>query len=499
MKRLLRAAAVFAAVLTIAFSCIEKENPEPDPESQANLKALKYLREDIMDRYYYWYTRIADVSYSPNTNIYTYFDNILYSGDRWSWMTDGQTYIADETGVIYGTYGANFAQPLDDFNDYNIYVRLVFPNSPFANAGVRRGYMLYAIDGLSVVDYWLSNQTHLDQLNGLLGAPEAGEAHLFDFMTPEGELMSRTIAATQSLETRPCLKAGIFTDKDYPGLTEPVGYFNYLGFKADEDINGKTMLDDITEPMAYFKENGVKTLIVDLRYNGGGDSQASDLLVSYLAPASALGRIYVKRTHNNKFKSLDKSMSVDSPRDVIARLKKEHITFSCEPDSPGFEHLYFITGKGSASASEMALNGLKPLADLKHVGGVTYGKPNGMYVFMYPNDARAQVSYNKNDYSRLQYVFLPICFYNENGRGQVIPDSGLVPDNIRPDDVYHDFGVEEDNIAACLYDIVNRSFPELPLKTKSAKVRTAPKLKLLLNKEDTDPNYGLYTVKPDFL
>lgn len=499
MKKLIKSVIIFAAATVICVACEKPENPnskdditpEEQAERQANLKALKYLTEDIMDSYYYWYNQMQSVEYNYKTDIYKYFDKILYRKDRWSWMIDGQEYIADESGVVSGSYGASFGQlhdPVDNkiILDYNVMVRYVYPNSPFEQAGIKRGWIINKIDGKSVKDYWLKDDDTLNQFNALLNNPSTTIAHSFEFIDSDDNVYTKQVVAAETINTRPCLVKKIFTAEDYPGLTAPVGYFHYLSFKADEDINGKSMLDDISEPMQYFKEHNVKTLIIDLRYNGGGDSRASDLLVSYIAPHSADGQVYVKRTHNNKMRSQDKEQVVN-----------------CAADSPGFEHLYFITGKGSASASEMSLNGLKPLADVTHVGGMTYGKPNGMYVFLYPSDRKSEAQYNNGDYSQLQYVFLPICFYNANGLGQNIPDEGMTPDNIRPDDLYHDFDATEDNIAACLYNIVNGSFPEVPerasIRTKAGRSSdNTPRMKLL-NKEDYDQNYGSYFVKPDFL
>ena len=499
MKKLFKSIIVLAAAVAICFACEKPENPdnnsntnpEEQAERQANLSALKYLTEDIMSQYYYWYNQMQSVEYSYKTDIYKYFDKILYRKDHWSWMMDGQEYIADESGVVSGSYGASFSQlhdPVDNsiILDYNVMVRYVYPNSPFDKAGIKRGWIINKIDGKSVQDYWLADNYSLNQFNELLSYPSTTISHTFEFIDSEENVYTKQVVAAETLNTRPCLVKKIFTAEDYPGLTEPVGYYHYLSFKADDDINGKSMLDDISEPMQYFKEHNVKTLIVDLRYNGGGDSRASDLLVSYLAPHSADGQIYVKRTHNNKLRSEDKEQVV-----------------TCAADSPEFEHLYFITGKGSASASEMSLNGLKPLADVTHVGGVTYGKPNGMYVFLYPSDRKSEAQYSNGDYSRLKYVFLPICFYNANGLGQNIPDEGMTPDNIRPDDLYHDFDASEDNIAACLYNIVNGGFPKVPerasIGTKAShSMDNTPRMKFL-NKEDYDKNYGSYIVKPDFL
>ena len=275
---------------------------------------------------------------------------------------------------------------------------------------------------------------------------------------------------------------------------------------AEDDSHGRSMLDDIPEAMAFFKENNVKTLILDLRYNGGGDSRASNLMVSYITPASTRGNVYVKRTHNRNLSALNEESKVQAPADALASLEKEGVTFSTKPDSPLFEHIYIITSKGSASASEMVLNGLqglKPLMDVKHVGGVTYGKPNGMYVFMYPSLASDRRKYNEGDYSSLKYVFLPICFYNHNGLGAVIPDEGITPeapeDFLCPDDLFHDFDASEMNIAACLYNVVHGEYPQWDIPKSKASAQEAGRGGIImLNREDTDKNYGTYLVKPDF-
>lgn len=488
MKCFLKTLAVLTFAAIAATSCGEKINPEEEDRiSEVELQrrkaveaSLKYLKDDIFGEYYYWYREMRDVPYTYQTDIYDFFDDLLVKQDRWSWMMDGQEYIADEAGIIYGTYGVSLAQPYADAGDYNVYVRYVYPNSPFDKAGVKRGWVIKKAGNINLP---LMSQAAADAFNELFNNPSTVQGTDFIFIDNEDNDVSKTITASTSLNTRPCLKKTIFTAEDYPGLTEPVGYFHYLSFKADEDANHKSMLDDITEPMAYFKEHNVKTLIVDLRYNGGGDSRASDMLVGYLAPRSAEGKIYVKRSHNDKQSKEDQETAV-----------------SCPEDSPEFEHLYFITGNGSASASEMTLNGLKPLADVHHVGQVTYGKPNGMYVFLYPNDSRSRNEYNKGNYKNLKYVFLPICFYNANGVGALIPDTGIVPDNKRPDDMAHDFTAEEDNIAACLYHIVNGTYPDLPpTKSRSAVKGDQSGIKLLLTPEDKDPHYGSYIVKPDFL
>lgn len=420
-----------------------------------------------MSVYYYWYKYLPD----NNTvdikqyDIFAYFDALLYSKDRWSWMMDGEEYASDESGVVNGTYGAILRQPVEYYGDYDVKVAYIYPDSPFAKEGVTRGWTLTHINGTESMELIKA---------GTFNSAFAASPQSFTFTDLEGKEHSFTASQATSLNTRPGLVVDIFDSGDYAGLTSPVGYFNYLAFKSGTDSQGKNMIDDITEAAAKFKSSGIKDLILDLRYNTGGNSRASDTLVFLLAPESAKGKVFVQRKHNDILAKYDASTSV-------SRLA----------GSLDLERLYIITGSNTASASEMVLNGLNPLMDVQQVGDTTYGKPNGMYVLMYPADNSHMDEYNAENYANLEYVFLPICFYNMNGNGEEIPDSGIVPDNYRADDLYHDFGVEEDNISACLYHIVHGRYPEkasisqVPARSQNAE-------HYLLPKDKNDKKIGLY-------
>lgn len=458
-------------VITALCEC-NRVSPEESSQREAKEKALKFLRDNVMKTYYYWNTDVPNLGYSYETDIYDYFDNLLVPQDRWSWMMDGPTYVADNEGTVTLTYGASIGQPIEYYDDYSVCVRYVYPGSPFDKAGVRRGWIITGIDGEETSSLIIS-----DKFTDLFFYPSTNTSHRFTFTTPEGTVETRDITATPSLSTRPGLVKKIFTDKDYPGLTEPVGYFHYLAFKAEKDPSGKPMIDDIVEAMDYFAANDIKKLILDIRYNGGGDSRASDTLVSYLAPAASNNEIYVRRYCNG----------------ILGPYYNENTTVHIAADKPEFDRIYFITGKSSASASEMVLNGLKPLADIQHVGDTTYGKPNGMFVFLYPNDLKA---YDYDDYSRLEWVFLPICFYNLNGKYEYIPDDGMIPDNYRPDDLFHDFDASEDNIAACLHHVAFGRYPRLPELKRQPKTRSAAKgVKIPLTEEERCSEWGTYTIK----
>ncbi|HPY22559.1 MAG TPA: S41 family peptidase [Bacteroidales bacterium] len=460
-------AILIAALLLSSSGCNEPITPEPPPETKdPDYFAKVFLRREYMDVYYYWYkdVKAANAKLDPlKYDIYEFYDEMLYMKDRWSWMTDKESYLKSEEGTVTGTYGATLKQPVKYFGDYDVKVRFVYPGSPFDKEGVTRGWTLTAVGGTATMDLIRAGKFN-EEYNK---SPQK-----FTFTDVEGNSHTFTATAATTLSTRSVLMSKVFTGEDFEGLTSPVGYMLYLTFNAN-------MLDDIDNAMQLFREAGVKHLILDLRYNGGGDGRASQRIVDYVAPKSAIGETYVIRKHNDLLASQDKYSKV------------EGIAGSLELDA-----LYFITTKSSASASEMVLNGLEPLMNVRHVGDTTYGKPNGMYVLMYPGEDADYTRYNKGDYSNLKWVFLPICFYNQNKDFRDIPDGGIVPANYRPDDLYHDFGPSEDNIKACLTHIASGTYPPLPAKKTKAVTKTSKErlVKIALTEEETNPKYGSYTI-----
>ena len=383
----------------------------PDPlekEEQAKIKddpdykAKDSLRSYYMDVFYYWRDEVMtrNAALKPyDYSIEDFFKKMLYSKDRWSWMCSREDFIADETGIVSETWGVSIGQAIEGYGDYGLHIRYIYPGSPFESHGVTRGAVLTKMDGFSVEDD--DQGFSKEKANYFNENFYSKKTQTFTFRLADGTETTFTATMKDSLKTHTNLITRIIQPGDYPGLTRPVGYFHYLAFKAN-------FLDDIAQSMTYFHDQGIRDLIVDLRYNGGGDSRASDTLMTYLAPSSAVGKPYVVRHHNSYLASLDKDFSDEA----------NTIPIGANAKALNLDHLYFITGAGSASASEMVINGLKPYMGekLQMVGDTTYGKPNGMYVLMYPGKSEDHKRYNQNppDYSRLRWVFLPIAFFNEN-------------------------------------------------------------------------------------
>lgn len=441
MKRIIYIAFI---TLTFLFSCTKDNNTDVIADPLSREKDYTFT---VMNDIYYWYDQVPNnIKPGPIPTLEQYFDTLLAPVDRWSWMMTGSEYNSMETGE-YKIYGASFGQAIDYYNDYSIRVRYVFDNSPMSEHGVKRGYELTHLNGVHV-----STLPKDVTINSILSQPTTS----FIFKDHSGNNVAFT-TSSRIVSTRSSLKTLVFTPADFKGLPYNVGYFNYYSFNNN-------MLSDISSAITIFKNSNIKELILDLRYNGGGDGDALDYLVNLISPETAQGQIVGKRKHNTKYSSYDVNTSTMT---IVNR----------NSNSLNLNRIIVLTSMATASASEVLLNGLRPIMNLVQVGRTTYGKPNGMYVIPYP----------ESNYTTPSYVLLPICFYTVNKNGYGAYESGIVPDHSRPDDLYHDFGVNEDWINASLNYIATGSFTAFPPTSPQAK--SSLTTQTLLTEEYTD-NYG---------
>lgn len=441
MKNLFRIL-VTSTLLTLSVSC-ERKIDTIDPHTEPK----RYITEAMKDLYF-WYDKMPEEVDSKGKDLFEHFEMLLYSEDKWSWMMDKEKYLEVETGV-YRSWGGVIRQPIDYFGDYEIKMALVHPFSPFGERGVKRGWTLTHIGGKDV-------QTLIDN-SGSSKFYQAYDTSPNSFTFRDFNNVSHTFEMTsRAINTRSSLFYTVFTNEDFPGLTSPVGYFNYLTFN-------KNMLSDIDEAIEYFNTIEIKELIIDLRYNGGGDATAMEYLADHIAPEIANNEVLARRKHSDKLSVWD-----DQLASIINNRPGKSLSL---------DRIFFITNTGTASASEILINGLIPFMEVIQVGRATYGKFNGMYILPFP----------ENEYVSPEYVFLPVSFFTVNKDGQGEYEAGLVPDSNRPDDLYHDFGVEEDNIRACLTYIATGRFPSLPARS-STKTFTGYRIKT----EIDEPEYGLF-------
>ena len=109
-----------------------------------------------------------------------------------------------------------------------------------------------------------------------------------------GEQGVRTVA----LEDASAAASGSTNLFAYKKLSDEVGYLNVTTFVIDHKDEFEAFLEGA---FAEIAEDGVGTLVIDLRENGGGARDLSDLLAAYLTdkPYSALSRVTARITEAN--------------------------------------------------------------------------------------------------------------------------------------------------------------------------------------------------------
>ena len=195
-------------------------------------------------------------------------------------------------------------------------VAFVSENSPAQKAGLKRGDLIYRIDGKTLttenyLDLFYSSQIKLS-LAKLIG----------NTITPTTEL---SMTAVKMYENP------ILCDSVYNFDGKKVGYLAYSSFDSVYNFDGKkvgylayssfdlTSIPELINICKKFKNEGIKELILDLRYNGGGYVITENVLASMFAPQSNVTNkdIFEKEDYNDILTELYKQEDGDRPYEII--------------------------------------------------------------------------------------------------------------------------------------------------------------------------------------
>jgi C-terminal processing protease CtpA/Prc len=400
MKKLIL---ILFITITILSSCKKSVTPAIDKivttDSLTNDEQARDYLYAAMNQYYLWYKLMPVVVDTNYKDPYTLLDAMRYKTlDRWSFIQTYDEYVAQSQGSFVG-HGISLG--LDPNNQVRI--AQIYNNSPLYSLGVRRGWIVKKLNGTDLAPVFIAKDAAT--YNQLIGASTAGITNTFLFQTPEGK--DSTIVSTKAAFT---LNTVILADT----LHLKSGITGHLVF--DEFIPPSNA--ELQTAFAYFSLNNVNNLIVDLRYNGGGDLSVLQNMASYVAGAAKFNTTFLTLTYNDK----NTQYNVSYPFKQVSY----PLTIS---------KLIVITTRGTASASEDFINGLKPGLEVTTIGDTTNGKPVGMNGFKFKTD----------------YAFFPITFNVVNSEGQGDFFNGFAPAKFVADDITHDWNSRKE---ACLKEAI---------------------------------------------
>ncbi len=421
----------------ILFGCDRETSVMPQLERPTRADTDEDLLKDSVYIYtyllYLWQDDLPDWfdNVRNNTKRYNSADAVLETLKGYARDTDGNAYdrfsFLDRTGTVNaeiqqglaGSFGLDVRYQTED----DLYVKKVDPGSPAYNGGIRRGWQILEINGNSNLSLASMEQ---DNFAFLFGALDAGNISL-RLRKPDGEAVSINLSRA-SYQIQP-----ILADRVYTVGSKKVGYFAFDMFVStlNSSNNPTYVKNQLDALFAQFEQESIDELIVDLRYNGGGAVVTAEYLSDMLAPVGVgQGTMYSYKI--NDFLVGEGWQEFVFPTVNFAKTNTLNL-----------DRIYFLVTGGTASASELLINNLKPHIEVKLIGEhATYGKPVGYFAW-----------------DILGVDLYAISFQTFNSAGQGDYFSGMPVDKVVFDDLTKDFGdAQEGMIAEALRYAATGSF-----------------------------------------
>ncbi|WP_156166675.1 S41 family peptidase [Pedobacter sp. BMA] len=344
-------------------------------------------------------------------------------------------------------------------------VKYVYPNSPAALQGLTRGCQITSINGRTDLTY---DTALIPFLNSAIFGTNASVRLTF---TDLNKVSKSVVVTSANYTVNPILYTHVYTVG-----TKKVGYIVFNSFTNNVTSALSTTFSD-------FASQGVTELVVDLRYNGGGYVSTATQISNLAVPAGKTGTTMFTYYYNSYLQGLTTtaarkaSILVHQPLlDAAGKLQtfttgvngkyatyadlnylptaSDNIEKFAKSGSLDLSRIYFLVTGSTASASELTINNLRPVLDVKIIGTTTYGKPVGFFPVRIENFD----------------MYIPE-FETKNQAGTGGYYSGLTPDKEAYEDLTKAWGDESETLLyyALLY-AKSGSFVTTAAKTASLKV-----------------------------
>lgn len=264
------------------------------------------------------------------------------------------TSIKSEDAYYGSGSNAGFGVRLSYETAGRVFVSESFEGAPALAAGIDRGTEILAVG---------TNEANLQSVTDLIAA--SGAQGVTDALGPTTAGTSRVLRVS----TGGVISTVTLTKTDYT-LT-PVS--NRYGAKIITEggkqygyVNLRTFIStadpELRAAFAQFRAAGVTDIIVDLRYNGGGLVSIAELMGDLMG---------ANRSTTDQFDYM--MYRSDKQTNNTTRY------FKTAPQAIAPTRVAFIGSSGTASASELVINAMRPYmrANVALIGSNTYGKPVG--------------------------------------------------------------------------------------------------------------------------
>lgn len=408
-KGILKYVGVVAIAISVSACTFEDIFPKKDTTTvikdpdNPNAEVNNWIHEN-MKSYYLWTDNIPAIA-NTDTKLdpAAYFESLLYQPgeiDRFSWIEESSTELINSLNGKNTVLGIRTSAFYTDANKVNVAfaIAYVLKNSPAEKAGLKRGDFITKVDGVQITTENYTTAFGKETMTLTLGDYVNSE-----IVANENKKVTVTKAEVQ---TDPILHSSVI---EIGG--KKIGYLVYLQFLTQYD-------DALRTAFQQFKAKGVNELVLDLRYNGGGYISSAVTLSSLIGKGISENDVMYKDEWNKEITDY-----------YVKKYGSDYFTknFKKETNNLGtISRLYVLTSKGTASASELVINSLKPYMEVILIGDNTYGKNVGSITI-------------SDDEKRWNWGMQPIVLrtINKNGESNYGTKDGFAPnvkvsDNVLP-------------------------------------------------------------------
>ncbi|MGJ8738181.1 S41 family peptidase [Zobellia laminariae] len=422
--------------LFLIFSCSENDDfsiPDTvDPDPDAGVEVQDFMWK-AMNFWYFWQSDVENLSDAnfPNTPegsvIYTEFlssesdpgkffdDKLLFSEDRFSFFSDDYVELTQSLAGISKSNGLMFGLVRQKANNSELYgyVQYIVPNSNASTKNIKRGDLFTGVNGTTLTDQ--------NYISLLFGDSDSYTLNMASIVGENAEPDGNDIQLTKEVDLR---ENPIFLDEIIEIQDSKIGYLAYTGFTNEYD-------EQLNTVFGRFKSSGVNELVLDLRYNPGGSVNTAALLSSMIYGTNSKD-VFLKALYNEKYQKV-----LDDSDTELRRFFAEKTGKGTAINTLNLKKVYILTTSGTASASELIINGLRPYMDIVQIGETTRGK-NEFSVTMV-DDRGNNYIYSAERASKInsknKWAIQPLLGRNENAEGFSEFTSGLLPDEPLQEDI----------------------------------------------------------------
>jgi len=365
-------------------SCGSSSSSNSNVETEIFSLDEKEFLHNLFLTEYLWYDQVAsNIDYAQFTEPQEMINALRIDPyDQWSFTMSQQEY-EDYTNQQTSGFGFGYT------SDFFIY--LVRINAP-AYGLLFRGDQILEINGEAVTDSLVSQASN--NLN---------TATTFTLLR-DGTQLDVTVIPSEYTFT-------VSLGKIITQGTQKIGYFRYDSFT-------ESSVAEFESIFTLFHNENIDELVIDLRYNGGGSVATASALLDNVTNAYASQiQMYLdwnaNYQHNNSTYTFEDADMQDG-------------------NELNMKRVFFLTTKGSASASEAVINALVPYFgedNIITIGNSTHGKPVGMTGRVYSTN----------------YYFL-INFFVKNNADDTTSFDGILPTCLAEDDITHIMGDENETM-----------------------------------------------------